>query len=111
MTAVVPALDEMVETRIVDAADIARALQTSVRSVSRWQAAGSAPRRDSEERLLELGAVVRLLADVMQPEAARLWLRAPHAGLDYEKPLDLIADGRYREVVAELLALAEGVTG
>jgi putative toxin-antitoxin system antitoxin component (TIGR02293 family) len=101
----------MVETKIVDAADIARALQTTVRSVSRWQAAGSAPRRDSEERLLELNAVVRLLGDVMQPDAGRLWLRSPHPELDYEKPLDLIAAGRYREVVAELLALAEGVTG
>ena len=38
-------------------------------------------------------------------------MRGPHPGLDYEKPLDLIAAGRYREVVAELLALAEGVTG
>jgi hypothetical protein len=37
-------------------------------------------------------------------------LRSPVPDLDYEKPLDLVADGRWRTVVDTLLAFAEGVT-
>jgi uncharacterized protein (DUF2384 family) len=110
VAAVGAALEEMVGTRIVDNADIARALQTTPRSVARWQAAGGAPRRESEERLLELKAVIDLLSTVLRPEPARLWLRSPNRHLGYEKPLDLIAEGHYRRVIGEILAMAEGVT-
>lgn len=46
----------------------------------------------------------------MKDEAARLWMRSPNPDLDYEKPLDLVASGRYQRVVDLLLAIAEGVT-
>jgi len=103
-------LGEMVASEVVDNIDIARALHTSPRSVARWQATGSTPRRDAEERLLELKAVLDLLLQVLRPQPARLWLRSPHPNLDYEKPIDLVAAGHYRRVIAELMALAEGVT-
>lgn len=67
------------------------------------------PRRASEERLLELKAVVDLLRRVMRDDAARLWLRSPNPDLSYEKPLDLIGTGEYQRVIDLLLALAEGV--
>jgi uncharacterized protein (DUF2384 family) len=65
---------------------------------------------DSEERLLELKAVVELLRRVMRDSTARVWLRTPNPDLDYEKPLDLIGQGRFREVISLVLAIAEGVT-
>ena len=43
-------------------------------------------------------------------ESARLWFRSPSRELGYDKPLDLIACGDYRKMIAALLALAEGVT-
>lgn len=110
MAGVTAALGDMVTSNVVDNVDIARALRTSPRSVARWQASGSTPRRDTEERLLELKAVVDLLRTVLRPEPARLWLRSPNPDLDYEKPLDLVADGHYLRVIGELMALAEGVT-
>jgi uncharacterized protein (DUF2384 family) len=64
----------------------------------------------SEERLLELKAVVDLLRRVMRDDAARMWLRSPNVDLGYEKPLDLVAAGHYQRVIDLLLALAEGVT-
>jgi Protein of unknown function (DUF2384) len=37
-------------------------------------------------------------------------LRAPNPNLGYEKPIDLVAQGLYRRVIAEILAMAEGAT-
>lgn len=71
---------------------------------------GTPPRRQAEDRLLELRAVVELLATLLRDEPASRWLRTPNPELGYEKPIDLLAEGRYREVVGVLLALAEGVT-
>ena len=82
----------------------------TVRSVARWQAAEAAPRRGSEERLLELKAVVDLARKHLRPDSARLWLRSPNPKLNYNKPIDLIANGEYRQVIGALLAMAEGVT-
>ena len=70
----------------------------------------STPRREAEERLLELRAVVDLARTVMRDDAARFWMRSPNPDLGYEKPLDLVALGQYQRVVDLLLALAEGVT-
>jgi len=68
------------------------------------------PRRDAEDRLLELKAVVDQLKSVLRDEPARLWPRSPNPDLAWRKPLELIAEGEYRPVIAVVLAMAEGVT-
>jgi putative toxin-antitoxin system antitoxin component (TIGR02293 family) len=103
-------LDQLIETTVVDSGDLAQVTGSTARSVSRWTTARTAPRRDAEDRLLELKAVVDQLLGVLNDESARLWLRSPIPALDWQKPLDLIADGKYRQVVGAILALAEGVT-
>jgi uncharacterized protein (DUF2384 family) len=110
MPQVVDVLEELLSGEVVDANDVARVLGTTARSVARWQAAEVSPRRESEERLLELKAVLDLARRVLRPEIARLWLRSPNPELSYEKPLDLITRGEYRKVIGSLLAIAEGVT-
>ena len=110
MAEVVAVLDRLLEADVLDGADVARVLGTSPRSVTRWQASRSTPRRDTEERLLELKAVVDLLRRVLRDEPARLWLRSPSPDLGYEKPLDVVARGEYQKVIGSILALAEGVT-
>ena len=103
-------LDVLIETHVIDAADVAQITGATPRSVSRWAAAKAAPRRDAEDRLLELKSVVDLLRSVLRDEPARLWLRSPNPDLDWRKPLELIADGEYRRVIGAVLAMAEGVT-
>lgn len=103
-------LDRLYESEVIDAADVARVSGAHTRSVGRWHAAQTEPRRESEERLLELKAVVDLLRRVMRDDAARLWLRAPNPDLGYEKPIDFVGTGEYQRVIDLLLALAEGVT-
>lgn len=85
---------------VVDAGDLARALGTTVRSVARWQAEASLPRRRSEERLLEVATVVEALEASLAVPDARLWLRRPHPELGWDKPLERIAEGGYRDVLA-----------
>jgi putative toxin-antitoxin system antitoxin component (TIGR02293 family) len=103
-------LDDLIDTRVIDASDVAEITGTTTRSVSRWSASKAAPRRVAEDRLLELKAVVDVLRDVLRDEPARLWLRSPNADLDWRKPLDLIAEGEYRVVIGAALAMGEGVT-
>ena len=110
MTNVGTLLDHLYEGDVVDTADVARVSATNPRSVARWKAESATPRREAEERLLELKAVVDLTRRVMRDDAARLWMRSPNPDLSYEKPLDLVRDGRYQRVIDLLLALAEGVT-
>ena len=111
MTTLVSLLDHLVDGDVVDTADVARVSDTNPRGVTRWKASEAVPRRESEDRLLELRAVVDLARRVMKDTAARLWLRSPNPDLGYEKPLDLIAQGHYMRVIDLLLAIAEGVTG
>ncbi len=110
MAQVVDVLEQVLSDDTIDTADVARVLGTTPRSVARWQTAEVSPRRESEERLLELKAVVDLARRFLRPEPARLWLRSPNPELGYEKPLDLISRGDYRRVIGALLAMAEGVT-
>jgi uncharacterized protein (DUF2384 family) len=85
-------------------------LGTTTRSVTRWTTSGATPRRENEERLLELKAVVDALRQVLREEPARLWLRSPVPALDYDKSIELIERGEYRRVIGAILALTEGVT-
>lgn len=110
MTALSSLLDHLSDGDVVDTSDLARVSDTNPRSVARWKAHTAVPRRDAEERLLELRAVVDLARRVMRDDAARVWLRSPNPDLGYRKPLELVAEGKYQRVIDVLLALAEGVT-
>lgn len=105
-----PVLEELFVGDLVDAIDVARVAGTSPRSVIRWRAGDVSPRRETEDRLLELKAVLDLARRVFRDDVARRWLRSPVPDLDYEKPLELVAAGDWRRVVTSLLATAEGVT-
>ncbi len=103
-------LDELIDGGVIDAGDVAQITGTTPRSVNRWTAAKASPRRDAEDRLLELKAVVDVLRTVLREQPARLWLRSPNPDLDWRKPLELVGEGEYRRVIGAVLAMAEGVT-
>jgi transcriptional regulator with XRE-family HTH domain len=84
----------------LDRGDVARAVGTSPRTVARWQAGAVAPRTDLLDRLLELAAVVDHVDGALGAPGVRLWLRTPNPALDHDKPLERIAAGGYRDVLA-----------
>jgi putative toxin-antitoxin system antitoxin component (TIGR02293 family) len=85
-------------------ADLARALGVSQRTVQRWVRHLNTPTRDKETRLLELAAVLRQANSALPegPADTALWLRTPADQLDWQIPLDLISQGRFRQVIAAL---------
>jgi putative toxin-antitoxin system antitoxin component (TIGR02293 family) len=102
-------LGHLVEKTDLDQAEVARVLGTSTRTVSRWLRDQVAPRREFRERLLEFLAVLERLSMVLRPEPAHDWLFTPNPLLDYHKPADLLRGGKFREVLAAVDALGEGV--
>lgn len=89
----------------IDTADIARVTGAARATVSSWIRATRRPGAAHRDRLLELVAVVDRLSRVMDPDYVAIWLQKPLAALGDKPPLDVIGDGRYRDVarlVAEL---------
>lgn len=93
----------------LDAVDIARAVGTNTRTASRWLADETAPQRSQRERLLEVIATLEQLSATLRPGAAHDWLLSPNGMLDYDKPIDLLAEGKFRRVLGAIDALADGV--
>lgn len=93
----------------LDQGDIARVVDASPRTVSRWLQRTSDPRPDARERLLELLAVLEELSQVLRPQAAHDWLFMPNPMLDHHKPVDLLREGEVRTVLGAIDAMAEGV--
>ena len=79
-------------------ADIARATGADTSTVRAWLRDDQSPSGQRAERLTELASIVERLVDVMDPSYVPVWTRKPIRLLDDEKPLDLIAAGRFRDV-------------
>jgi len=99
----------VLETNLVDVADVARVLNTTSRSVQRWNSESNTPRRDTEDRLIELDVVLQLAREVMADGHARVWLRTPNPSLGWDKPLEVVGRGAYKQVIDALHSVKEGV--
>ncbi|MCL2787051.1 MAG: MbcA/ParS/Xre antitoxin family protein [Micrococcales bacterium] len=84
-------------------------IDASGRSVARWTGGEVVPQRLNKQRLLELAYVADALAEVLPPDHANSWFFSPHRRLDHEKPAELIKQGRYRDVLNLIEAMADGV--
>jgi uncharacterized protein (DUF2384 family) len=109
MTLLRDKLEQALEASDLEYGDLARILDSNPRTVQRWFSEGREPRWESQERLLEVAVVIERLLTVVRPNAAREWLFAPNRSLHYEKPAELLREGKYREVLAVIDALGEGV--
>lgn len=79
-------------------ADIARATGVEQSTVRAWLNHTRSPSGARAERLLELSSVVERLLGVVEPGYVPVWLRKPNLALEEQKPIDLIAAGRFRQV-------------
>jgi len=104
-----------VRLRIIDEkaslglAEVASLLQVRPETVSRWNQGRAFPQPEPEQRLLELGYIVEQLAELYKPDEARLWLLSPQKLFQGQKPVDLIRNGRFQEVLNVVHQLQEGV--
>lgn len=104
-------LAALLDSSELDAADVARIVRTDRRTVSRWVNQETEPRWPNRERLLEFLAVMEKLHQVLKPSASYDWLYSPHPALDFKKPVDLLRQGEFREVLGLIDAMGEGVFG
>ena len=89
--------------------DVANVLGIRTETVSRWNQGKAFPRSDAEHMLLELAYVVEQLADLYEPDEARLWLFSRQKLLNGKRPTELIQQGRADEVIQTIKQLLEGV--
>lgn len=90
--------------------DLARALDTSPRTIARWRAGRSYPQHEVRRRLASLLALRHhLLETFASAEAARAWLNAANRYLGGLTPADALRVGRPDRVEAALEALDSGV--
>jgi len=53
--------------------------------------------------------VLEQLSGVLEAQAAHDWLFSPNQLLDHYKPVDLLREGEYRQILGAIDAMAEGV--
>ena len=109
-TAIAKKLESLRTEGGIRSVDLARFLNTTPETVSRWNRGRTTPRGDAERRILTLESIVRRLREFYSdPDDARLWLFSPQKLLDGKRPADLIEAGRSDDVLAFLDELGAGV--
>jgi len=93
----------------IKSVDVANVLQIRPETVSRWNQGKAFPQPEAERALLDLEYVVDQLADLYEPDEARLWLFARQKLLNGEIPAELIRQRRTDEVIKIIRQLLEGV--
>ncbi len=89
-------------------ADIARIVGVAERQVRNWISGGNAPSGRNRDRLLELHYITRSLRDLYTHEGAEIWLHGRKRSLEGRRPVDMLAEGSYEEVLDAVERLRAG---
>lgn len=89
-------------------AEIGRLTGVTERQVQRWASGISRPDSDSRSRLLELAYVVAQLREVYTEDGTEIWLHGRNRGLNHQRPIDLLAAGKFDLVLNEIDRLTNG---
>ena len=106
--AVASRLDSIKERGGIRSREIAQLLETTPETVSRWNTGKTEPQPDRLNRLLALEWLLDQLADLYEPDEARLWLFSPHRLLNGDRPADRIQGDRIDDVLGLLAQLRDG---
>jgi uncharacterized protein (DUF2384 family) len=93
----------------IRAVDVAKMLKIRPETVSRWNVGKAFPRPEAERILLDLDYVVERLADLYEPDEARVWLFSRQKVLDGKIPSELIQRGHADTVIKIIRQIEEGV--
>ena len=106
-SAVARKIDAIKQRTRIPASSIAEMVGATPQTLSRWATGKNDPQPEHLDRLLEFDFLTERLAEFFDPEDARLWLLAPHPQLNGERPADLVAKGRQKEVLAVIARLQD----
>ena len=102
-------LGNLVQKGSIRSVDVAKVLQIRPETVSRWNLGKAFPRPEAARILLDLEYVVERLADLYEPDEARLWLFSRQKLLNGKIPAELIQQGHTDEVIKLIRQIEEGV--
>src|SRR6266404_64515 len=77
----------------ITANDVAKLLDTTPETISRWKGGKTQPQQRLLEHLLHLEFLMDELSELYRPEEAKIWLYSPNKMLKGRRPVDLIAQG------------------
>jgi len=100
---------ESVTARALTQQQLAAAVGASVRSVQIWAQGDATPSGVRARRLLDVRHLVDELSEVYTDEGVPIWLNSRNRNLDHQRPIDLLAEGRYEEVLTEARHLSGGM--
>jgi transcriptional regulator with XRE-family HTH domain len=109
MTAIARKLENITTKGGMRLVDVANVLGTRPETVSRWNQGKAFPHPATEKQLLELEWVIEQLADLYEPQEARLWLFSRQKLLEGRIPAELIAQGKSDDVLAVIAQLRDSV--
>jgi len=89
-------------------ADIARIVGVAERQVRNWSSGGNNPGGRNRDRLLELHYVTRSLRDLYTRDGSEIWLHGRKRSLAGRRPVDMLAEGSYEEVLDAVERLHAG---
>ncbi|WP_409239443.1 XRE family transcriptional regulator [Streptomyces sp. PA5.6] len=78
------------------------------RQVGRWARGQNAPRIDSESRMRAACQIFTFIANCENPHIARAWMMGMNPQLEDDSPIEAIADGRTKEVMAAARSFQRG---
>lgn len=102
-------VSELMSTIGLTQEEIGSIVDASGRSVARWTKGEVVPQRLNKQRLVELAYVADLVTEVIPSDKVNLWMFTPNRLLDHDSPADRIRNGRYRDVLGLIEAIADGV--
>lgn len=73
-----------------------------------WTSGDNTPSGRNRDRLLELHYVTRALRDIYTREGAGIWLHGRKRSLAGRRPVDMLAEGFYEEVLDAVEGLHAG---
>jgi transcriptional regulator with XRE-family HTH domain len=85
--------------------ELARALQVAPRTIQNWERRATG---DMERKTRDLRELLELLGNYVRPGKESAWLRTKLEAFGDKRPLDLLVEGRVRELIAEFRRLQEG---
>jgi transcriptional regulator with XRE-family HTH domain len=101
-------LDSIRQRAGIRSREVAQLLNTTPQTISRWQTGKVDPQPDGLQRLLTLEWLVSELAELYEPDQARLWLFSRHRLLAGDRPADRIQAGKVDDVLALISQLKDG---
>lgn len=102
------AVDELKRYGGLTGRDIANIFNVSPPTVTRWGQGVGGPTIQKQTIIAELRWVAERLADFYTAEEVRVWLHTAHPLLDGERAIDLINEGRTKEVLEVIEQLDSG---